>query len=210
MSSLLSKLICHKYVTKTDTVELQIVFPKDYDSTTNYPVYLALSGGNQSIDIVNYCYAAWFESSYFNNSITILPIAKKNSNLKNYTTSEIDNILKSIALNFKVTDNSWILGGTSNGGRAAFNFLNLHPTLFNTVIVMPGIINKSNTINSNISHVRFLLAYGTNDDKDWIKGTKRSKRLLKNKAHSVKIIPLKGMGHIFPISFDVNLIYDHI
>ena len=43
----------------------KVVMPMDYDSTKSYPVFLGLSGGNQTKRIVDYCYAAWFRNDVF-------------------------------------------------------------------------------------------------------------------------------------------------
>ena len=84
-----AELQTKQYIKEKDTFNFQVVYPKNFDSSKKYPIYLALSGGNQSLDIVNYCYAAWFKSSYFDDYITVLPLAKKGSNLKDYTREDI-------------------------------------------------------------------------------------------------------------------------
>ena len=39
-------------------MEYKVVYPSNYDSTKAYPMMFGLSGGDQSEDIVNYCYYA--------------------------------------------------------------------------------------------------------------------------------------------------------
>ena len=100
---------------KEDTLVFKIVFPTNYDSTKTYSVVLCLSGGNQTEPIVNYCYAAWFRSNYFKSYLTILPINTTGKNLKDYSEFEVKAIERVVKSNFKVTDNNWIIAGTSNG-----------------------------------------------------------------------------------------------
>ncbi len=208
--STFNKLVTKIFFNNLDTTAFQIVFPKNYDSTLTYPVFLALSGGNQSLEIVNYCYAVWFNSAHFNQHITILPIAESSNNLRNYESQKIIELIQLIQTNFMVTKANWTLGGTSNGGVAAFNFLNVSPELFKTVIVMPGSIDQSLTLSNELNHIDILLAYGTKDNKEWKKAIKYSQKILKHKVNSVKTIKLKGMGHILPLSFPIDTIYNYV
>jgi len=62
--SILKELHSKTFFINNDTILFKIVYPLNYDSTKSYPVLLALSGGNQSAKIVDYCYAAWFKVLY--------------------------------------------------------------------------------------------------------------------------------------------------
>lgn len=193
---------------KEDSLVFKIVFPANYDSTKTYPVALCLSGGNQIEPIVNYCYAAWFRSNYFKNYLTILPINTTGKNLKDYSKFEIQTIVKVVKNNFKVTNNKWIIAGTSNGGVAAFNFISVSPQLFEGVIVMPGIIDTNITANAQWNHLKVILAYGEKDSQEWKDAIKETEYKLKNQVSSVATIVLKGQGHILPIGFNMNQVYD--
>lgn len=185
----------------------QIVYPEDYYATKTYPVLLGLSGGNQSVEIVNYCYAAWFKSDYFKNHITILPVNTNEKSLRNYSQTEICNMLSAIKNSFRVTNKNWIIVGTSNGGVATFNFVAADPTLFQGIIVIPGVVNGQVEINDSWKHLKIILAYGENDQDDWIKGTEKTKILLNEYVEDVNTIEMKGQGHILPLDFDIDFVY---
>ena len=207
--SILTDLHVIKVPTDTmlkDSLFFKVVYPDNYDSTKSYPVLLGLSGGNQTEAIVNYCYAAWFKSSYFTNYITILPVNDSGKNLLHYSQVDIQDMLVNIKNNFPVTHKNWIIAGTSNGGVAAFNFIAREPTLFEGAIVIPGVLEDSVVINSSWKDLKIILAYGNKDSKDWIKGAKKSNKTLSTYVKCVETVVLKGQGHILPIGFNIDII----
>jgi len=192
-----------------DTVTLKVVYPENYDSEKSYPILLALSGGNQSDGVVNYCYAAWFKSNYFKNYITILPVNTKRKNFRTYKTDDIKNIFTIIKNNFKTNKDSWIIAGTSNGGIATFNFLAVEPALFQGAIVMPGAIDSERTkIEESWKHLKVVLAYGEKDDTTWITATEESRKALQDSVKSVQSFVMKGQGHILTLDYDIDQVYD--
>lgn len=195
-------------IAKEDSLVFKIVFPASYDSTKTYPVALCLSGGNQTEPIVNYCYAAWFRSNYFKNYLTILPINTIGKNLKDYSESEVKALERVVKSNFKVTENNWIIAGTSNGGVATFNFISISPELYEGAIVMPGIIDTNITANAQWNHLKVILAYGEKESQEWIDAIKETEYKLENQVGSAETIVLKGQGHILPLGFNINQVYD--
>lgn len=191
----------------TDSLLFRVVYPKSFNSSKSYPVFLALSGGNQSKKIVDYCYAAWFRSNYFDNYITILPISPKGKNLKNYSEEEIHKIEKLIKANFKVSKKHWIIAGTSNGGLATFNFVSASPKLYDAAIGIPGIIDEGVNVSKKWKHLEIVLAYGENDSEHWIESVPKSQKKAETHAKKVSTLMLKGQGHILPIGFDINQVY---
>jgi predicted esterase len=192
---------------KSDSAIFSVAYPANYDSTKTYPVLLALSGGNQSEKIVNYCYAAWFRSKYFKDYITILPINSKDKNLMLYSPEDIHTMVATIKRNFRVTKKNWIIAGTSNGGRATFKFIAANPRIFGGGIVMPGQLEDTIDINKSWKHLNILLAYGDQDDKDWIEATAMMKEKLSKSVKKTHVIVLEGQGHILPIEFDIDVVY---
>lgn len=192
---------------KKDTMVFKVVYPDDYDSTKTYPVLLGLSGGNQGEDIVNYCYAAWFKSELFKNYLTIMPINNNHKNLMYYSSEDIKMMLRSIKDNFQTAGENWVIVGTSNGGRATFNFISEDPALFQGAIVIPGILDDPKEVNSAWGHLKIILAYGEKDSKDWIKGAQQAKSSLSTFVNSVQTIVLKEQGHILPLDFDLDFVY---
>lgn len=204
---ILAELETVRVETETDTFLFRVDYPVNYDPNKNYPLLLGLSAGGQSREIVDYCFAAWFQSGYFREYITVMPVNIRRKNFIDYSPEEITAMGKAINANFPVTD-EWIISGTSNGGIAAFNFVAAHPDWFKGVIVAPGTISEDITPNSDWSHLKVILAYGDKDAARWIKMSKESYKSLKKVVSSVQLVPLKGQGHILPISFNVDKIYD--
>jgi poly(3-hydroxybutyrate) depolymerase len=190
-----------------DTLVFKVAYPHNYDSTKTYPVLLGLSGGNQSEKIVNYCYAAWFRSQYFKDFISIMPVSNPGKNLLTASQDDINQMLTTIKTNFQVTSKGWVVVGTSNGGRASFNFIAENPALFQGGLVIPGTIANNVKVNKSWSHLRFILAFGDQETKDWVKGIKMTKKALSKSVKSVNTIVLKGQGHILPIEFDLDFVY---
>jgi len=185
----------------------KIVYPTNYDPVKKYPVLLGLSGGGQSEKVVNYCYAAWFRSDYFKEYLTILPVNTTQKNLKDYTKEDILQLLTVIETNFSVTDEPWLIAGTSNGGFATFNFLSARPSRFEGAIVIPGSIGEQVVINDAWKHLKVIVAYGDEDNESWIKSAATTSGKLTPHVKSVQTIVLKGQGHILPIDFDIDVIY---
>jgi predicted esterase len=160
--------------------------------------------------VVNYCYPAWFRSGYFKNYITVLPVVVEEhdtTNIKDYSIERIENLLNVINETFPLEE-QWIIGGTSNGGVAAFNFVAAFPSRFEGIITAPGIISEDIIPNDEWSHLKVVMAYGDQDAVDWIKDVKSSAKRIKKIVKSLVVVPLKGQGHILPIKFNVDKMYD--
>lgn len=195
-------------VTDSGTYTFRVVYPHNYNQEKEYKCFIGLSGGGQSVRIVDYCYAAWFRSGYFNDYITILPVASSDSaNLRDYTTEEIEALLDIIEQNFLVNPN-YLIAGTSNGGYAAFNFVAAFPERFEGIIVAPGILSADHEPTKEWKHLKVILAYGSLDDESWIKETKNTEKRIKKSVKAVQRVVLQGQGHILSISFNADKMYD--
>ncbi len=193
---------------EVDSIQFKVVYPKYYDENKAYPVALCLSGGNQSVPIVDYCYAAWFRSKYFNKHLTILPISPKGKNLRDASVSDIKSILLTISSAFKTSKKDWLIAGTSNGGVATFNFVSTKPKCFKHVIVMPGAIGKDAQLRKSWRHLRIVLAYGEQDAPNWIENTEKTKQRLLDVTPYVQTVVMKGQGHILPIGYEIDVVYE--
>lgn len=207
---ILSELETVQIKDDTNTYTFRVAYPDNYDPEKEYKCFLGMSGGGQSMKIVNYCYAAWFRSGYFKDYITILPVvvsANDTTNLKDYGVPKMERFLEAINENFRLQP-KWLIAGTSNGGQAAFNFVAAFPGWFEGIIVAPGEVTETMEPSPLWNHLKVVIAYGTEDSKYWISASKRSAKLLKKVVKSVQLVPLKGQGHILPISFNVDKMYD--
>lgn len=181
--------------------------PEGLNSDESHPVLLGLSGGNQSENVVKYCYAAWFRSALFSNYITVIPISNKGENMRDYTAAQINVLLASIQAHFSATENNWVVAGTSNGGVASFNFLAASPQRFQGAVVVPGMMRESIEPSAKWNHLTILLAYGDQDTKDWIEASAQTEARLKGYVKSVQTMALKDQGHYIPIHFDMDSVY---
>jgi len=194
--------------TPLDTFMFRVAYPKNYDKTKEYKCFVGFSGGEQTLAIVNYCYPAWFRSGYFDKYITILPVVDQDTiNFKDYSAERYERLYSAINESFRVAPN-WLVAGTSNGGIAAFNFVAAFPNRFEGIITAPGTLDASIVLDENWKHLKVVLAYGELDDKKWISAVKQTAKRLKKSVQSVTVVALKGQGHILPIKFNVDKIYD--
>jgi len=191
-----------------ESIRCKVHYPSNYTKETAYPVFLGISGGGQSEPVVEYCYAAWFRSHHFDNYITIMPINDKAGSFRDYGAEAIAEVMGAIKNHFNVKENGWIAGGTSNGGVAAFNFVASEPALFKGAVVAPGAVSDAIQINEGWKHLTIILAYGEEDADDWINAATASKNLLSEHVKKVETMVLAGQGHMLPIDFDIDVIYD--
>jgi predicted esterase len=205
---ILAELETVEIETPTDTITLRVSYPDNYDESKSYKCFLGLSGGEQNMKIVNYCYAAWFRSGYFNDYITVLPVVQRDTiQFADYSKERILNMIHAINERFKVAE-KWLIAGTSNGGNAAFRFINAQPDRFEGIIAAPGTLDSTVSPNSSWSHLKVLMCYGELDDKSWIKSVKDSYKSLKKTVSKIELIKLEDQGHILPISFNADKMYD--
>lgn len=194
--------------TPEDTFMYRVAYPANYNPEKEYKCFIGLSGGEQSLKIVNYCYAAWFRSGYFKDYITVLPVVEHDTiNFKDYKPERIERLLNSINEEFRIKP-GYLIAGTSNGGVAAFNFVAAFPDRFEGIITAPGMLDSAIEPSEKWSHLKVILAYGEVDADLWVKGSKTTAKRLKKAVKSVQLVKLTEQGHILPIKFNVDKMYD--
>lgn len=185
----------------------KVVYPENYDQNKKYPIILAFAGGDQNEMIVNYCYYAWFRSSLFKDYILIMPKALPNSNLREMDKNLMGKFYLKLAEEENITGNNWIALGTSNGGVAAFNFVNLAPKNFDGIVVMPGSLQVLPSRNADWAHLKILLATGENDKK-WKGESIKTLNKLKPVVAAIDTITMKGQGHVVLPEYNMDLVYN--
>ncbi len=186
--------------------DYKIVYPVNYDSLSTYKVLLGLSGGNASEKIVNYCYYTLFDSKYFEDYITILPLGPSGRPLSDLDSTEINYLISDIMMMQKVTDHDWIVAGTSMGGFASFNFAYARPELFEGIITMPGGLRVDN-VSERWKDYNVLLAVGELDEADWTDLNETTKSKLNGHVKSLETFILKGQEHIISPEYDIDEVY---
>ncbi|RED38244.1 putative esterase [Winogradskyella eximia] len=192
--------------TYTAKFNYKIVYPINYDSLTSYKVFIGLSGGNANEKIVNYCYYTLFDSKYFENYITILPLGPSGRPLSEMDSYEIDQLIADIKKNLKVTNDNWILAGTSMGGLAAYNFASARPELFEGIITFPGGLG-TNKVSEQWENYKIVLAGGELDEADWISLNNSTKSELEGHVKSIEVFTIEGQGHIISPDYDIDKVY---
>ncbi len=192
--------------TFTAKFDYKIIYPTNYDSLKSYKVLLGLSGGNANEVIVNYCYYTLFDSKYFENYITILPLGPFGRPLTELDSTEINLLISDIMKTQKVTNHSWIVAGTSMGGFASFNFAFARPELFEGIITFPGGL-KVDKVSEKWKNYKILLAVGEFDEADWTALNESTKSKLEGKVKSVETFIIEGQGHIITPEYDIDKVY---
>jgi len=192
--------------TATVKFKYKIVFPIDYDRSTSYKVLIGLSGGNANEQIVNFCYYTLFDSKYFENYITILPLGPSERPLSEMDSTEINLLISDIMKNQNVTNHNWILAGTSMGGLAAYNFASERPELFEGIITFPGGLG-SNEVSDKWKNYKILLAGGEYDEADWVSLNNSTRSKLEGNVKSIEVFTIEGEGHIISPAYDIDKIY---
>lgn len=192
----------------------KMVFPKDYNPAKRYPVFMGLSGGPATSPVVDYCYYTMFRSKLLDGYIKILPVAPEGKSLRDVGPNWIKRFINALPHYELATDDHWIIAGTSNGGVAAFNFIQSKPKVFSKLVVMPGVvaIPKSKSLPAVWSSYKMLLAVGSEDSPEWKQGVDKSYNILKthvfqSNPENVKKIVMQGQGHIVKPGYDIDQVY---
>lgn len=184
----------------------KVKYPKKYSKNKTYKVFLALAGGRQGEAEVDYCYYAWFRSSYFDDYIVIMPINTEEESLRDYGNEEVLEFYDMIVDNEKVTKSKWIIGGTSNGGVAAFNYLMAYSSFFEGAIFMPGMISNKTIIPKHWKGLKIILSYGEFDDA-WKELANEAFNHLSHTVKNIKLFEMKGQGHLVLPTYDIDNVY---
>jgi len=190
----------------TKTFKYKIVYPKTYDASKMYKVFLGLSGGNANAQIVNYCFYTVFDSKYLENYITILPVGPLGKPLTELSSDAIHQLIAEIQKVENVTNTQWLLAGTSMGGLAAYNFATASPKLFDGIITFPGGLGD-NKVSEHWKNYNILLAGGELDTADWIQLNNTTKSTLEGHVKHVEVFTIEGQGHIISPDYDIDTVY---
>ena len=119
----------------------------------------------------------------------------------------INDLINAIKKNENTTESNWILGGASNGGKAAFKFAKIIPQLFTGIIVIPGSLTFKEIPKEWINY-KILLAVGDQEGDDWKDEVDITYKYLNNKVKTLIKYIMKGQGHIVMPSYNIGQVYD--
>lgn len=133
---------------KVDSINFPYIvyFPKNYDSTKEYPLITFLHGGTgdeafyQTYSNSNLKDEPIFTSADKVGAIVIYPIARKNFNwlTNEKSVEEIVTIVEKTINEYKIDKKNILIGGMSNGGRATFWFTQLDNSPFTGYYAFSG------------------------------------------------------------------------
>jgi len=190
-------------------IEALVKLPDNYLDTMKYPVFIGLSGGEQTIETVTFSANTYFSSELFKDYIHIVPINTNQKNFKDYSAEEIFALIDTIKHLFSTTDTNWTVSGISNGGKATFLFVAANPKLFETVFTFPG--GLFDVVPTNEwGHLKIVLANGKKDGYGWLQESKKSFEILLPIAKKVELMVISGQKHIISEDYDINQIYNVI
>jgi predicted peptidase len=207
--SLFAQLVeLHYSMNDTLDQHFYVEYPKGYNDSKSYPVFLGISGGNQSDDIIKYCYAAYFKTSLFNEYIKVLPVSPDPHGFLSISEKYYPDLVSLIKRKFPCTSSGWLIAGTSNGGIAALELVTVQPELFSGLIAYPGIIygDKVNVTDS-WNHITVLLAYGEEDSDGWQAGIFKTDSVFRSHSITVDTMMLIDQGHIIELDYDIDKVY---
>lgn len=183
-----------------------VIYPKKYNACAQYPVFIGFSGGNQNINNIDFFNEVYFNSTYLEKYIKVLPVTDNTFSYLELTPQEIKDFVEAIKTKLNALGNGWIAVGTSNGGLVAFNFISSNPKLFSGVLVMPGGIGE-NIATEEWKHLVIILAHGVKDSVDWKSHAEQTKEKLKNQVNYLAHIELAGAAHIIKRGYSLNHLY---
>lgn len=190
-------------------IEAFVLFPENYSDENKYPVFIGISGGDQTLGIVQFSASVYFNSAFFKDYIRIIPINVNNHNFKDYSSDHIKDFIEGIRDYFNVTNSNWAIAGVSNGGKAAFNFVAQNPSLYLYVAVFPGGIFE-NSPNKEWSHLKIVVANGKKDGDSWLLESKATYEKLLPLVSSIEIMVISGQKHTISETYDIDQIYDKL
>lgn len=207
--SLFTNLVKTEFqINDTLSQEFYIEYPKGYKSNIKHPVFIGLAGGNQSLGIVKYCYAAYFNSSLLDEYIKIFPIAYNKKGMMSSGKEYYISLLQTLEKNVSCKTTDWLVAGTSNGGVTALELVTVKPAQFSGLITMPGMIHGDQiSVDDKWSHLKALLVVGENDSEGWKKGIHKTDSVLKQNSVQVDVLILPNQGHIIDLDYDIDSIY---
>ena len=135
-----------------------------------------------------------------------MPINTEEESLRDYGNEEILEFYDMLIDHENVSKNKWILGGTSNGGVAAFNFLTAYSDFFEGAILMPGMISNKAIIPKYWSGLKIVLAYGEKDEA-WKKLSNEAFVHLNHTVKDVQLYEMKGQGHLVIPDYSIDNVY---
>ncbi len=186
----------------------KVVYPRFYDSTKKYPALIGLSGGLADGRVIDLCYGVYFRADNIQAKyITIMPFAKEEFTLKDFTEEDFKNLTELVKQKENVTENNWLAAGTSHGGNAAFNYARYFPELFEGIVVMPGMLTFDK-YPEKWKEYTVVLAIGESENEDWKEHHKVAMTKLKGEVNNLIEIVMENQFHIAMPSYDISKLYE--
>jgi poly(3-hydroxybutyrate) depolymerase len=121
-------------------VTYKVDLPNAYDPSHTYPVILAFTGGDQTMNIVDQTLGDWRAEAERRGYIVISPAAPEGMLLFEGGDRIFPAFLDQILKDYKVKGGKIFLAGHSNGGISAFHVAAAYPQYFISLTGYPGLL----------------------------------------------------------------------
>lgn len=190
----------------TGNITYGVEYPKDFDPTKTYSILWCFPGGDFSADLATYYNYVYTPNSTFKDYIKIYAINNNENKMLNFKKKDWLAYIEAIQKNENGNDHDWVISGASNGGLVTFDIISASPETFRGFIVIPGRLRSQKLLEEWKSY-RALIVYGT-ADKNWVQASKDTYKKLKNHIQKIDLMALEGEGHVLPLTYDIDPIYE--
>lgn len=192
-------------------IEYGLILPVGFDSSSEYPVLLALPPGGQDIELaMSVASTTYLPEALARGWVVITPAAPGGTLFFQGSERYIDELLASL---------SWIrtegervhISGISNGGRSAFAVAALDPDRYESMIVFPGYPDSPDDSEAleRFSEIPISMFVG-GEDPGWIAPMTATRDTLENLGASVSLKIRGGEGHVMGSLSDGVEVFDFL
>ena len=187
-----------------------VIVPSDFDSTREYPVFLAMPPGAQDAGLTYNVAENWYlTEAVARGWVVISPTAPETVLWFQGSEQYIEEFLDSTLDWLNPEHGLYHLGGASNGGRSAFRILSLVPDRFASVTVYPGYPAQGAETDAlaDVKNIPFTLWVG-GADTPWIAQMEVARDVLEELGKDVTYAVFQDAPHVIPELTDGVEIFD--
>ncbi|NND64023.1 MAG: prolyl oligopeptidase family serine peptidase [Flavobacteriaceae bacterium] len=208
------------FISEKDTLPYRVLFPKNYDATTTYPLILFMHGsgerGTDNIAQLTHGAELFLRDSIQSKypAFVVFPQCKKDYawNNASYTIVDqkrsyhfpkelkpnlhldlVEGLLKELQSDFSIDDKKIYVGGLSNGGMGTFEIVRRNPNKFAAAFPICGGANPK--IAGKLQHTPLWLFHGDEDSIVPFTGSTEVYKALKKLNAPVRICVYEGVDH---------------
>jgi predicted peptidase len=192
-------------------IEYGLILPAEFDSSSEYPVLLALPPGGQDIELaMSVASTTYLPEALARGWVVITPAAPGGTLFFQGSERYIDELLASLAW-IRAEGERVHISGISNGGRSAFAVAALDPDRYESMVVFPGYPDSSDDSESleRFSEIPISMFVG-GEDPGWIAPMTATRDALEYLGASVSLMIRGGEGHVMRSLSDGVDVFDFL